>query len=379
MIQIYNPEKLVFGPKSVDQMVEDYINTGKKRIFILSIPPVLELIQDKIDRLKTHNIKVEVNTDIQAEPTFSEFDQILEKAKDFDPDSVAGIGGGSILDMAKIIAVFIDYNKKLEDSVGIGRIEKRTTHMICVPTTSGTGSEVSPNSILLDDKNGGKKGFISPFLVPDIAYVDPELTLGLPPQVTAYTGLDAMTHCIEAYANKFAHPLVDSYALKGISLIYSNLHTAVKNGRDLNARTNVSMGSLFGGYCLGPVNTAAVHALAYPLGSDYKLAHGLTNALLLPYVLEYNLNSAPDRYANIARAIGINDDISDEKLAKKGIEKLKELIALCNVPSKMKDLGISENSLGEMASSAVTIERLLKNNVREIAYEDALSIYKSAY
>jgi alcohol dehydrogenase class IV len=379
MIQIYNPDKLVFGPKSIDQMVEDYILMGKKRIFILSIPPVLDLIQDKIDKLISQNINVEVNTDIKAEPTFSEFEQILDKAKDFGPDSVAGIGGGSVLDMAKIIAVFINYNKKLEDCVGIGRIEMRSTHLVCVPTTSGTGSEVSPNSILLDDKNGGKKGFISPYLVPDIAYVDPELTLGLPPQVTAYTGLDAMTHCIEAYANKFAHPLIDTYALKGISLIFNNLLTVVNNGSDLDARTYVSMGSLFGGYCLGPVNTGAVHALAYPLGSDYKLAHGLTNALLLPYVLEFNLKSAPDRYASIARAIGINDDGPDEEIAKKGIEKLKELISLCNIPLKMKDLGISENSLGEMASSAVTIERLLKNNVREVVYEDALMIYKNAF
>lgn len=379
MISIYNPDKLVFGPKSIDQMAEDYILLGKKRIFLLTLPPVLEQLQNIIDKLKSHKIQVLVNTSIEAEPTFSDFDLILKEAKDFNPDSVAGIGGGSILDMAKIIAVFINYPKKIEDTVGIGRIDRRSTHLVCAPTTSGTGSEVSPNSILLDDKNGGKKGIISPFLVPDAAYVDSELTLGLPPQVTAYTGLDAMIHCIEAYANKFAHPLIDTYAIQGISLIYNNLIEAVNHGNNLMARTNVSMGSLYGGFCLGPVNTGAVHALAYPLGSDYKLAHGLSNAILLPYVLEYNLESAPERYANIARAIGVSGNDTDINLAKKGVEKLKELIAACKIPLKMKELGITEDSLGEMAKSAVTIERLLKNNVREIIFEDALKIYKSAY
>jgi alcohol dehydrogenase len=379
LINIKSPEKLVFGPRSIDQMAEDYIASGTKRIFLLSVPPVLDLIQPCLKKLNRAGIQVHVTTEIAAEPSFSEFETILGEARGYHPDSIAGIGGGSVMDMAKLIAVFIDHPGKLSDVVGINLINQRKTHLICAPTTSGTGSEVSPNSILLDDTNGGKKGIISPYLVPDVSYIDPELTLGLPPGITAYTGLDALTHCIEAYANKFAHPFIDTYAIKGISLIYKNLLQAVKNGNDIEARSHVSMGSLFGGFCLGPVNTGAVHALAYPLGSDFKIAHGLSNAILLPYVMEYNLEGAPDRYADIARAIGICENGTDQEIAKKGIEKIKTLIKDCDIPLNMREAGIQAGSLGGMAKSAVTIQRLLKNNVREVSYENALAIYEKAF
>src|SRR5262249_48336492 len=159
--------------------------------------------------------------------------------------------------------------------------------LVCLPTTAGTGSEVSPNAILLDEADQLKKGVVSPYLVPDAAYVDPQLTRSVPPSVTAATGLDALTHCIEAYANKFAHPAVDLYALQGVGIIAQNLLRAVRNGGDMEARTELSLGSFYGGLCLGPVNTAAVHALAYPLGGQFHVAHGVSNAVLLPHVIRF--------------------------------------------------------------------------------------------
>ncbi len=177
--------------------------------------------------------------------------------------------------------------------------------LVCLPTTAGTGAEVSPNAILLDEADELKKGVVSPHLVPDAAFVDPLLTISVPPAVTAATGLDALTHCIEAYANKFAHPIVDIYALQGIKLISANLVRAVRNGGDIEARAALSLGSLYGGLCLGPVNTAAVHALAYPLGGRFHIAHGVSNALLLPHVLRFNFSAAPERYAEISAALGV--------------------------------------------------------------------------
>ena len=378
-ISIYNPCKTVFGSNSIDQMAEDYIASGKKRIYILSVPVVIEMIQNQLAKLKNAGIEIAINERIAAEPTFSDFNNIIAEARAFKPDSVAGIGGGSVMDVAKLVAEFITLDKPLTDYVGIGLLPERKTHLVCAPTTSGTGSEVSPNSILMDDVNGGKKGIISPYLIPDASYIDPDLTTGLPPALTAYTGIDALTHCIEAYANKYAHPLIDTYAITGISLIAKNLKRAFDNGNDREARANLSMGSLLGGICLGPVNTGAVHALAYPLGNDYKIAHGLSNAVLLPYVMEFNLPEAEARYAEIALAMGTPDKGNSKDTALAGLELVKKLITDCNVPLKLREIGIKEQSIESMAESALLVQRLLKNNVREVTLQDAISIYTKAF
>jgi alcohol dehydrogenase class IV len=255
----------------------------------------------------------------------------------------------------------------------------RKKKLICMPATSGTGSEVSPNAILVDDADNQKKGIISPYLVPAIVYVDPLLTVSVPPGITAATGLDALTHCLEAYTNKFAQPFIDMYAFEGMRLIAAHLVQAVRNGADEEARTHVAMGSLLGGFCLGPVNTAGVHALSYPLGSTFHLAHGLSNALLLPYVMEFNLQAAPHRYADVAIALGCHSENDDLETAAKGIEKVRSLIQECGVPSRLRDVGIPEDAIPEMATAALKIQRLLKNNPRTITEEDAIAIYKAAY
>ncbi len=163
--------------------------------------------------------------------------------------------------------------------------------------------------------------------MPDAAYVDPLLTVTMPPAVTAATGIDAFTHCVEAFANRFAHPIVDNYAIEGIRLISHNLVRAIENGKDIEARTAVSLGSLYGGMCLGPVNTAAVHALSYPLGGEFHVAHGVANAVLLPHVLEFNLPAAPKRYADVALALGVTPGATYEETAKRGLERVRELHA----------------------------------------------------
>jgi alcohol dehydrogenase class IV len=248
-----------------------------------------------------------------------------------------------------------------------------------MPTTSGTGSEVSPNAILLDEENHAKTGIISPFLVPDATYIDPLLTVGLPPSVTAYTALDALTHCIEAFTNKFAHPMVDVFALKGIQLICNNLKEAFDNGTNIEARSNLALGSLYGGMCLGPVNTAAVHALAYPLGSEFKVGHGLSNALLLPYVMEFNLPDATEKYAAIGEAIGVPAGKNPRATAYNCINKIRDLMRDCAVPARLSLISIPGNAIDKLALSAMEVQRLLKNNIRGVTYEDARQIYLKAY
>jgi alcohol dehydrogenase len=373
-----NPRRLVFGPQSLGQMADDYLLLGLSRFFVLTVPSVLDQISPVLDRLKSEGISIKINLNVKGEPSFADFEEILLEAKAFGADSIAGIGGGSVMDVAKLVAAQLQNNQPVKSIIGIGLLKERKTYLVCMPTTAGTGSEVSPNAIFMDD-DGAKKGVISPFLVPDGAYIDPSLTLSVPPVVTAYTGLDALTHCIEAYANKFAHPMIDTLALGGIRLISSNLKKAVENGLDIEARANVALGSLYGGMCLGPVNTAAVHALAYPLGADFKIAHGLSNALLLSYVMEFNLSSAVKRYADIARALGAKQGEPDYETAVNGISIIKKLVLDCGISSSLSDIGISLDDIDGLAKSAMEVKRLLKNNVREVSLEDAKSIYRKAF
>jgi alcohol dehydrogenase class IV len=378
-ITFHNPKQLVFGAGSIKQMADDYLALGLKRLFILTISSITDQITPVVSLLKKNGVSVEVQCFEKGEPTFVDFEEILTHAKKFNADSVAGIGGGSVLDLAKLIAAQLYNSQSLTSIVGIGLLKERKTYLICMPTTSGTGSEVSPNAILLDQENHAKKGIISPFLVPDAAYIDPVLTLGLPPSVTAFTAIDALTHCIEAYTNKFAHPMVDHLALKGIQLICDNLKRAVDNGLDINARSALALGSLYGGMCLGPVNTAAVHALAYPLGSEFEVGHGLSNALLLPYVMEFNLPASVEKYVKIAEAINARAGATSLETAKNGITMIKRLISDCSVPSRLSIIGIPVTSIDKLAASAMEVQRLLKNNIREVTLEDARSIYQSAY
>ncbi|HWB94267.1 MAG TPA: iron-containing alcohol dehydrogenase [Puia sp.] len=371
-LSIHFPGKLVFGNGCLGQLPNELAALAPARVFIVTIAPLAPALKGLIDELVDRGISVATYTGIVREPSYEDFHRVMAEAGPFDPDLVLGVGGGSVLDVAKLVAAQLGNEQMLADYVGIGLLRTRKRKLVCIPATSGTGSEVSPNAILVDDADDQKKGIISPFLVPDIVYVDPLLTVSVPPDITAATGLDALTHCLEAYTNLFAQPFIDLYAFEGMRLIAANLIRAVRNGKDEEARSQVAMGSLLGGFCLGPVNTAAVHALSYPLGSSFHLPHGLSNALLLPYVMEFNLPAAPARYAGVARALGCNT-------AGEGVEKIRELIRECGLPATLKEVGVPYDALETMAADAMKITRLLKNNPRPVTLKDAITIYKSAY
>lgn len=378
ILKVSFPGKLVFGNGVLKQLTEDVVEQGYKAVIIMTIKPLLSQLADFTAILEKNKIEVLIDTSIEQEPSFSDVKQVLQQLSSFSADAVIGIGGGSVLDVAKLVAAQLDNTQSLEDIVGNGMLKGRNKALICVPTTSGTGSEVSPNAILVDDENQ-KKGIISPYLVPDKVYVDPLLTVGVPPAITAATGLDALTHCLEAYTNKFSQPFIDMYAYEGMRLIAANLEEAVHNGENEQARYHVAMGSMLGGFCLGPVNTAAVHALSYPLGSMFHLAHGLSNALLLPYIMEYNYLASPQKYAEVAVALGCNRLATDEETAHAGIAKIRALIKACGIPARLRDVEIPKEAIPQMAEDAMKITRLLVNNPREITLQDAISIFNAAY
>ena len=378
-ITLLQPQKIVFGTGCIQTLVEDYKKMGLQRLFVLTAPPIRPLIEDTLTELKGAGVSIEVFQDIVAEPTVNDFKKILEVARQFKADSVVGVGGGSVLDVTKLIAAFINSDQQVEDCFGTGFIKQKGLWFACLPTTAGTGSEVSPNAILLDERDHLKKGIVSPFLIADVAYVDPKLTWTVPAKVTADTGMDALTHCIEAYTNKFAHPSVDIYALQGIRLIAANLEKAVKNGQDQEAREALAFGSLYGGLCLGPVNTAAVHALSYPLGGEFHIPHGLSNAILLPSVMKFNMPANIKRHAEVAIALGCQAGVNDEETAQKGVDFIYRLAAAVGIPDKLTALNIPQTAVDGMAKAAMQVQRLLKNNPREVTEQDARNIYNSLY
>lgn len=376
-ITLLQPQKIVFGEGTLKDLSKDALLETSNKILFLVASPLLNAVEATIENLISKNKEVALlEYTFIGEPTFSQFNELLETNESFNPDCVIGVGGGSVLDCSKLLAALINNTQKLEDVVGIGFLNERKIKLICIPTTSGTGSEVSPNAILLNEETQGKSGIISPYLVPDACYLDPILTLSLPAKLTAETGIDALSHCIEAYTNKFAHPTVDVYALKGIQLIAENIQKAFENGNDIEARSALLLGSMYGGLCLGPVNTSAVHALSYGLGGKFHIAHGLSNAILMPEVLRFNLSANPKRHAEVARALGITIEGNDTEIAIAGIEKIEELSKVCKIPQTLSEIGITEDVLPELADIAMKVTRLLKNNPRDVTKEDAVNIYK---
>ncbi len=376
ILQMNFPARLVFGNHTIAQMVDELVHLKSSRVAIVTIPALQYSIHPMLNQLSAAGIEVLLDEGISTEPYFTDLDRLVDYFTPFGPDTVLGIGGGSVLDIAKLLAALLDNEQTVHEVVGNGLLKKRTKKLICAPATSGTGSEVSPNAILIDDADGQKKGIISPFLLPDLVLVDPVLTSSVPSSVTAATGLDALTHCIEAYTNKFSNPFTDVFALEGIRLIAANLLDAVTDGNNLEAREKLSMGSMYGGFCLGPVNTAAVHALAYPLGTMFHVAHGLSNAVLLPHVMEFNIPAAVEKYAAVAGALGVALDADLHAMALKGIVRIREIMQACNVPENLRSMGVTQSDIPIMAQEAMKIQRLLKNNPRTVVLEDAINIYE---
>jgi alcohol dehydrogenase class IV len=379
MITLLQPARIVFGNGCAVNCVDVFVQRGAKRVLLVtskSVRPQLDFI---VTALKQAGCAVIEGQPVPPEPSREFFETALTAAREENIDAVLAIGGGSAIDVAKLIAALARSRQTVAEVFGINLLSSRELPLVCLPTTAGTGAEVSPNAILLDAADELKKGVISPHLVPDAAFIDPLLSLSVPPDVTAATGLDALTHCIEAYANKFAHPIADMYATRGIELISANLLAAVNDGKNIAARAALALGSLYGGLCLGPVNTAAVHALSYPLGGRFRIAHGVANALLLPHVSRFNFPAAPERYADISVALGVARNGSPLTTAEHGVEFLSQLSRACGVPQKLSELAVPRTAIPAMAKSAMQVTRLLKNNPRPVTEADAVAIYEATF
>jgi len=333
------------------------------------------------ESFRSANMPLTLFDQVTADPADSVVLEAAASARDAGADLVIGFGGGSSMDVAKLVALLSHpkASQQLSDIYGVGLATGPRLPLVQVPTTAGTGSEVTPVAIVTTGATT-KAGVVAPSLLPDLAVLDAELTLGLPPHVTAATGVDAMVHAIEAYTSAHKkNPYSDMLAREALRLLGGNLATAVKEGSNLVAREACLLGAMMAGQAFANAPVAAVHALAYPLGGHFHIPHGLSNSLVLPEVLRFNLPKAAPLYAELAPILSDRPFADHEDGAGVLVAALESLIREVGLPVRLRDAGVTEDSLETLASDAMLQQRLLVNNPREVTEADALNIYKAVY
>jgi len=353
------------------------------RVLLVTDPGLLKtgIVARAQAALAAAEAAVELFHDVAADPPEAVILAATAQARAAGVQGVIGLGGGSSLDVAKLVAVLALGQEALPGMYGIGNVKGPRLPLILVPTTAGTGSEVTPISIVTTGENQ-KMGVVSPVILPDVALLDPELTLGLPPHITAATGIDAMVHAIEAYASASANnnPLSRHLAVQALQLLGGALLTAVREGGNIEARSAMLLGSMLAGQAFANSPVAAVHALAYPLGGHFHIPHGLSNALVLPHVLRFNCVVAPQAYAELAPFVFPDlASLQGQERAQAFCARLAGLSADCGLPQTLRAMDIPRDILPTLASDAMKQTRLLGNNPRPVTEADALAIYTAAY
>jgi len=353
---------------------------GAKRAVLITDPGLQKvgLIDAPFDALKQAGIETLLWTRVEADPPESTILEAVKGAADFKADIIIGLGGGSSMDTAKLVALLCGHDQKLSDIYGIGLAKGPRLPLIQVPTTAGTGSEVTPISIVTTPTQE-KKGVVSPLLYPDIALLDAKLTMGLPASITAMTGIDAMVHAIEAYTTKHKkNALSDGLAIRGLQLMTSTIDDAVSKNPSRAAREAMLQGSMMAGMAFANAPVAAVHALAYPLGGHFHVPHGHSNALVLIEVLKFNRDAACRQYGELARAVLPDERFADDDAAcDRFIAFMTDMVNRMPFAKTLREVGVSESDLDMLATDAMKVERLLINNPREMTFDAARTIYAS--
>ncbi|MCU0906214.1 MAG: iron-containing alcohol dehydrogenase [Rhodobacteraceae bacterium] len=353
------------------------------RVMVVTDPGMMGsgIVDRALDLLREGRMEVTLFSDVQADPPEDVVLAAVAAAQAAGVGGIIGLGGGSSLDVAKLVALLAPGGQDLAQVYGVGKATGPRLPLILIPTTSGTGSEVTPISIVTTGA-AEKMGVVSPHLIPDLALLDPDLTLGLPPHVTAATGIDAMVHAIEAYASASPNnnPVSRALACEALRLMGRSLLRAVRDGRDAGARSDMLLGSMLAGQAFANSPVAAVHALAYPLGGHFHIPHGLSNALVLPHVLRFNAVVAPAPYAELAPLVFPDlAALQGQERAAAFIDGLARLSADCGLPQRLRDMNIPADVLPRLARDAMNQTRLLVNNPRPLAEADALAIYSAAH
>ena len=378
--QVSLPHIIRFGAGVLNTLSSEVEKLGAKKALIVTDPGVFKsgLVQPVKEQLS--KVLVDIFSEAEPEPSLSGLNKSAQMLRKGNYDIIIGVGGGSSIDTAKGLAVLLAHGGEAENYIGTDKIPGAGIALIAIPTTAGTGSEVTNIAIFSDTEKELKVGMISNYLLVRIALVDPVLTYGCPRSVTAASGIDALIHTIECYTSLKANIFTDAVAIKAMQLISSNLKAAVNDGANKKARDNMAEGAMLAGIAFSNSGVAAVHALAYPLGARFHVSHGAANGLLLPYVMKCNLSADPTRYAFIAGILGEQTKgLTLMAAADLGVETVKKLVKDIGLTDRLRDLNVPKNTLEDMAVATMSVTRLLANNPKTLTLDDVRGIWQDAW
>jgi alcohol dehydrogenase class IV len=372
--------RIVMGPGALNQLADEARALKAKKVLIVTDQGLIEagLVKKAEDILEKADIKYAVFGEVEADPRYEIVADCVEMIRRENADLLIGFGGGSPIDIAKVSAVMATNKGSISEYFGVDLIPNAGLSTLIIPTTAGTGSEVTPIAILSDHTEKLKKGIVSPHLFPSAALLDPELTLGLPAHVTAATGMDALIHAVEAFTSKNATTISDMLARQAMQLIAKNLRTAYADGSNLEARSTMLEGSLLAGMAFCTAGVTAVHAFAYPIGAEFHIPHGVANSIMLAPVMEFNKLGNLERFAEIGGYLGENTaGLSTRETANAAVEAMRTLAADLRIPGHLSEFGVEDKDIPGLAAGVMKVTRLLANNPREMTQKDAETIYRS--
>jgi alcohol dehydrogenase class IV len=376
-----SPHLILAGIGSIERLPEEAKALEAKKALLVTDKGVVESgVAEKVrDLLKNAGITTDTFDNVISDPDIACAEACVAMAKKGKYDLTLGVGGGSPMDIASVASVMCTNPGRVHDYLGVNLVKKPGISTILIPTTAGTGAEATPNAILTDVEDKLKKAVVSPYIFPTVAIVDPLLTVSMPPTVTSSSGIDALTHAIETYTSNNANILSELFSKEAIIRTGRSLRTAVANGNNMEARYDMSIASLYAGIAITNAGVTAVHALAYPLGGTFNVAHGIANGLLLPYVMEFNVLGDIPKFAQIAQFLGEKvDHLPLLEQAYHGAQAVKAIYGDLKIPQSLTELKIPKEAIPDMAKAAINVTRLMANNPREMTVEDIERIYEKA-
>lgn len=370
--------RIIAGCGSLERIADHLQKLGSLKSVLLVSQPFLQSsgTLDEVTRLLNNGgIAVHWNTDVKPEPTIAQLEELYNAIAEVPCDAIIGIGGGSVLDVVKLLSVMKTNRLSVREMLGTDLIPNPSIPTVLIPTTSGTGSEVTPNAIVTLPEEELKIGVVSSYLLPALVILDPLLTLGLPRDITASTGMDAFTHALESFISNKANRFSDMFALESIRNISASLLQAYHHGDDRKAREEMLIGSMYGGMALTSAGTAAVHALAYPIGGKFHVPHGVANSMLLPHVMEFNFDAIVERLALVAEAMGLQSGAGRQRDAERVIEHIRLWTQEMEIPQDLTFFGATREDIPELSVAASQVTRLMGNNPKGMTLEDIGAVY----
>lgn len=382
-VQSFNTvRRVVFGAGALQGIGDEIKRLGGSRVLVVTDPGIKAagLVDKMSAALEQAELAHKVFAEVEPDPRVEVVADSVAVAKDFNPDIVVGLGGGSALDISKVTAVMLTNGGAVEDYFGMELVPKPGLPLVLVPTTAGTGSEMTSICVLSDTKNEVKKGVVSEHMYARVALLDPELTVGLPPHVTATTGMDAYVHAMESYTGVRASFLTDTLNIQAIRMIAQNLRRAYANGNDIEARTQMLQASCVAGMAFSNTQNGLDHALALAIGGRFHLPHGLLTAFICPWVMEYNLMACPDKFINIAEAFGENTaGLPKMEAAGLAVKAIKSILDDLKISYRLRDYDVPKEAFPELAKATVGAARLLSNNPRSVSEQDVIDLLEANY